>query len=102
MTGTAIRRADDPRLAEYDRLRQALRAQRQVIALRLGPATATPSGTFPRSRSLRFLMRRPAIALQLLKTAAIVVVGARMVRVAAGALLVASVLRSVSRRDPAG
>lgn len=46
-------------------LRRRLQAQRQVIALRLGPEYGM-HGSYPRSRTLRFLTQQPALTIRLL------------------------------------
>jgi hypothetical protein len=60
-------------------LRQRLQAQREEIARRLGPLSATDGG-YPRSRTMRFLARRPALAGQLLAGLASLLVGRRIFR----------------------
>jgi hypothetical protein len=54
-----------PLIEQRQELRRLLLAQRQQIALQLGPESAT-SGSYPRSMTMRFLMQRPALALRLL------------------------------------
>lgn len=46
-------------------LRRRLHAQRQVIAQQLGPRAGSDGG-FPRSITMRFLVRRSALVLRLL------------------------------------
>jgi hypothetical protein len=46
-------------------LRRRLQAQRQVIAQRLGPESGM-NGSYPRSRTMRFLTQRPAPIIRLL------------------------------------
>lgn len=46
-------------------LRERLQAQRQVIAEQLGPESAMP-GSYPRSRTMRFLTQQPALIIRLL------------------------------------
>ncbi len=46
-------------------LRRRLLAQRELIALQLGPASGMSSG-FPRSMTMRVLTRRPDLAVRLL------------------------------------
>lgn len=52
-------------LEQRDNLRRRLQAQRQVIAQRLGPDSGI-KGSYPRSRTMRFLARRPALIIRLL------------------------------------
>jgi len=58
-------------------LRQRLQAQREQIARALDPTPATGSG-YPRSMTMRFLIRRPAMAAKLLAGLATLLVGARL------------------------
>jgi hypothetical protein len=60
-------------------LRQRLQAQREEIARRLGPLPATDGG-YPRSVTMRFLVKRPALAGQLLAGLATMLVGKRVFR----------------------
>jgi hypothetical protein len=46
-------------------LRRQLQAQRQVIAQQLGPESAM-HGSYPRSRTMRFLTQQPALVIRLL------------------------------------
>jgi hypothetical protein len=48
---------------QRQRLRRRLQAQRQVIALQLESAV---HGSYPRSRTMRFLTQRPAQTIRLL------------------------------------
>lgn len=60
-------------------LRARLQAQRGQIMRQLDPATATDSD-YPRSMTMRFLIRRPALAARLLAGIATLLVGARFFR----------------------
>lgn len=57
-------------------LRERMLAQRQVIAARLGPAQ-DDRDAYPRSRTMRFLTKRPGRVLALLTGLAALLVGAR-------------------------
>jgi hypothetical protein len=46
-------------------LRRRLQAQREVIAEQLGPGFRM-SGSYPRSRTMRFLTQQPALTIRLL------------------------------------
>jgi len=46
-------------------LRRRLQTQREVIALQLGPESGM-KGSYPRSRTMRFLTQRPALIIRLL------------------------------------
>jgi hypothetical protein len=60
-------------------LRQHLQAQREEIVHRLGPAPAIDGG-YPRSMTMRFLLRRPDLAAGLLAGLASLLVGKRFFR----------------------
>ena len=60
-------------------LRARLQAQRGQIMRQLGPATGTDND-YPRSMTMRFLIRRPALAARLLAGIATLLVGARFFR----------------------
>jgi hypothetical protein len=60
-------------------LRARLQAQRGQIMRQLDPAPATDSD-YPRSKSMRFLIRRPVLAARLLAGIATLLVGARFFR----------------------
>ena len=60
-------------------LRARMQAQREQIALRLGPALRPGEG-YPRSRMMRFLTRQPGLAIGLLAALAALTVGTRLGR----------------------
>jgi hypothetical protein len=60
-------------------LRQRLQAQREEIVRRLGPAPAIDGG-YPRSMTMRLLVRRPDLAAGLLAGLASLLVGRRVFR----------------------
>jgi len=60
-------------------LRRRLQAQREEIVHRLGPAPATDGG-YPRSMTMRFLLRRPDLAAGLLAGLASLLAGKRFFR----------------------
>jgi hypothetical protein len=47
-------------------LRRQLQAQRQVIAQQLGPTESAMNGSYPRSRTMRFLTQHPTPIIRLL------------------------------------
>jgi hypothetical protein len=56
----------DPSLVEQRQsLRRRLQAQRQVIAQQLGQESGI-NGSYPRSRTMRFLTQRPALIIRVL------------------------------------
>lgn len=74
-------------------LRQQMHLQRQRIALQLDAASRR-HGEYPRSVTMRFLTRRPGMALRLVAEVATLVLGARFVRSFAAARSVARIVRS--------
>jgi len=68
--------ADISLVEQRQGLRRRLQVQRQLIANQLGPTPRIDSG-YPRSMTMRFLMRRPAMAAKLLAGLATLLVGAR-------------------------
>jgi hypothetical protein len=57
--------ADISLLEQRQSLRLQLQAQRQVIARQLGPDSAI-NGSYPRSRTMRFLTRQPVPLIRLI------------------------------------
>lgn len=68
--------ADASLTAQRLALRLRLQAQREQIVRQLDPTPAIDSG-YPRSMTMRFLIRRPALAARLLAGLATLLVGAR-------------------------
>jgi hypothetical protein len=56
---------DTPLVEQRQNLRRRLQAQRQVIAQQLGQESAM-NGSYPRSRTVRFLTQQPAPIIRLL------------------------------------
>ena len=56
---------DTPLLEQRQSLRRRLQAQRQVIAQQLGQESGM-NGSYPRSRTMRFLTQQPALIIRLL------------------------------------
>lgn len=74
-------------------LRQKLRSQRQLIAHRIDPEP-TASSEFPRSMTMRFLLRRRVLVARVLLELLTVLMGARLLKSVTTALLLARVLLS--------
>lgn len=93
----------DMTLAEQRQaLRQQLQAQRRLIAGQLGPAPEG-NGAYPRSKTMRFLTRRSALAATLLAELVALLVGARYVKSMTAVQAMARIVRSASiakRRRP--
>ena len=56
---------DSPLVEQRQSLRRRLQAQRQVIAQQLGQESGM-NGSYPRSRTMRFLTQQPALIIRLL------------------------------------
>jgi len=81
-----------PLVEQRQALRLRMQAQRELIALRLGPAPVRGEGG-PRSMTMRFLARRPGLAARLLAGLATLVVGLRYYRSVRRALALARAVR---------
>jgi hypothetical protein len=57
--------ADTPLVEQRLSLRRRLQAQRQVIAQQLGQESGM-NGSYPRSRTMRFMTQQPALIIRLL------------------------------------
>lgn len=75
-------------------LRQQLQQQREQIAQRVTLVRAS-SDTFPRSITMRFLLRRPALVAGLLTQLAAMMLGARLLKALTAALFMARFLLTV-------
>lgn len=87
---------DVPLVEQRQALREKMQAQRQLIADKLGPA-AEANGSYPRSKTMRFLTRRPGMAVALLAEFAALLLGARYAKSITAALALARIARSASR-----
>lgn len=84
-----------PLVAQRQALRLRMQAQRELIALRLGPPPVRSEGG-PRSMTMRFLARRPGLAARLLAGLATLVVGLRYYRSVRRALAIARAARAAA------
>lgn len=76
-------------------LRRKLMLQRQRIVHLLSPARDDPGG-FPRSMTMRFLLRRRPLVGRILSEAAIVLLGPRLIRSLSGLVGLAGAVRSAA------
>jgi hypothetical protein len=76
-------------------LREKIRAQRQLIADQLGPGSAD-NGSYPRSKTMRFLTRRPGMAVALLAELAALLVGAHYAKSMNAILALARIARTTA------
>lgn len=78
--------------------RQALRRRLSLQRLRIGHLLAPAAGhsVFPRSMTMRFLTRRPAVAMRLLSEIGLLLLGPRLVRALGTGLLLARIGRAVA------
>lgn len=91
MTSITARALIDQRQA----LRRKLFLQRLRISHLLSPRNAGDNG-FPRSMTMRFLVRRPAVAVRVLSEVGLLLLGPRFIRSLGTAMLLARILRSVA------
>lgn len=78
-------------------LRRQLQQQREQIVQRMTLMRESDS-TFPRSMTMRFLLRRPALVTRLLAELAALVLGVRLLKAVTAALLMASILLTARAR----
>jgi len=73
---------DSPRELGIQRLalRRRLGVQRARIAAQIGPPPTAGTAAYPRSMTMRFLTRQPALVRRLLAEAAVALIGVRVVR----------------------
>lgn len=86
---------------QREALREKMRAQRQLIADQLGPAPKA-NGSYPRSRTMRLLTRRPGMAVAMLAELVALLVGARYAKSMNAILALARIARSASSTRPDG
>jgi len=86
-------------VAQRQALREKLLAQRQLIANQLDHTTEVDN-SYPRSKTMRFLTRRPALAVALLTGLAALLGGARSVKSLTAILAVARIVGSTSITGP--
>lgn len=83
-------------LAEQRRaLREKMREQRQLIAQQLGPAPDA-DGSYPRSKTMRFLTQRSGLVATLLAEGVALLVGARYAKSMTAIMALARVVRAAS------
>jgi hypothetical protein len=80
--------------ARRDEIRDRLRAQRQQIAEQLGPVPE--SDGYPRSQLMRFLTRRPGVAVTAIAELVALFAGARHARAVTTALAISRIVRSAA------
>ena len=87
--------AELPLVEQRRMLREKMRAQRQLIAEQLGPAPDA-NGSYPRSKTMRFLTRQSGLAVTLLAEGAALLVGARFARSMRAVTAMARIARAAS------
>ena len=86
-------RRDEPSIEERCReLRGRLQAQRNVIAEQLGPPDDDHG--YPRSKLMKFLTRRPGVAITTIAELVALFAGARHRRAVTAALAISRIMRS--------
>ena len=76
-------------------LREKIRAQRQLIAKELGPEPEE-NGSYPRSKTMRFLTSRPGLSVTVLSELAALALGARHAKIVTAALALSRIMRSAA------
>ena len=78
-------------------LRERIRAQRSLIAEQLGPPPDAGDGSsYPRSNTMRFLTRSPAMAVTVLAELAALIVGSRHAKAATAVMAISRIVRSAA------
>jgi hypothetical protein len=77
-------------------LRNRIRAQRSLIADQLGPPPQVDDGTYPRSKTMQFLTRSPAMAVTVLAELAALVAGTRHAKAATAVMAISRIVRSAA------
>ena len=84
---------DQPTIEERCKaIRSRLQAQREVIAEQLGPAET--GDAYPRSKLMKFLTRRPGVAVSAVAELVALFAGARHARAVTAALAISRIMRS--------
>ncbi|HWR96490.1 MAG TPA: hypothetical protein VN248_07165 [Arenimonas sp.] len=79
-------------------LRNRLSAQRRVIMQKLGPVRPEGAGTYPRSRTMRFLKEHPDLVRKLLGQGALLALGGPLFKSLVSGMAFAKLLRGGDRR----
>jgi hypothetical protein len=80
-------------------LRERIRAQRQLIAEKLDPASGDRR-SYPRSNIMRFMIKRPGLSVTLLAELAALLLGPRYAKSIAAFMAVARIVQSASNVGP--
>lgn len=87
---------DVPIEQQRQALRQRIRAQRTLIAEQLGPPPEADDGSYPRSKTMRFLTRSPAMAVTVLAELAALIAGTRHAKAATAVMAISRIVRSAA------
>jgi hypothetical protein len=87
--------ADGPIEQRRQALRERIRAQRSLIAEQLGPPPEA-DGSYPRSKTMRFLSRSPAMAVTVLAELAALIAGTRHAKAATAVMAISRIVRSAA------
>lgn len=90
------RRSDPPIEQQRQALRERIRAQRSLIAEQLGPPPEVDDGSYPRSKTMRFLTRSPAMAVTVLAEFAALIAGSRHAKAATAVMAISRIVRSAA------
>ena len=88
--------AEVPIEQQRQALRERIRAQRGLIAEQLGPPPEADDGSYPRSKTMRFLTRSPATAVTVLAELAALIVGSRHAKAATAVMALSRIVRSAA------
>ena len=84
-----------PLAEQRQALREKMREQRQLIAQQLGPAPDA-NGSYPRSKTMRFLTQRSGLVATLLAEGVALLVGARYAKSMTAVMALARVVRAAA------
>lgn len=90
-----------PLAEQRQALREKMREQRQLISDQLGPAPDA-NGSYPRSRTMRFLTQRSDLLATLLAEGVALLVGARYAKSMTAVMALARVVRAAATRRSNG
>jgi len=86
---------DVPIEQQRQALRERIQAQRSLIAEQLGPPPEA-DGSYPRSKTMRFLTHSPAMAVTVLAELAALVAGTRHAKAATAVMAISRIVRSAA------
>jgi len=85
------------RLDQCETLRRLLQRQRLLIAQQLGPTPPEANSGYPRSMTMRFLIRRSDLVVRVLVEFATLLIGARFMKSISAAVSLSRITRTGSK-----